>query len=74
MTKFNLNVSYNFTQGTGSVVMFGEAQGMNPGFQPSINLTFPLKPVPAAGSPDGATEAEVRAEAKAVLLAAAEAL
>ena len=39
-----------------------------------VQLTFQLKPVPTGGTPDAATAAEMKAEAKRILTEAAAAL
>jgi hypothetical protein len=68
-----LGLSYDFHSGNA-------VANLNKQFVPPSNafanvmVNFQLKPAPSGGTPDAATEAEIRAEAKQMLLEAAAAL
>jgi hypothetical protein len=68
-----IQLSYDFHTGMGVVSLNEQPVPPATGFK-NVMTNFQLKPTPTGGTPDAATEAELKAEAKAILLAAAAAL
>ena len=63
-------LSFDFNNGNG-VVQLNQPPTPPARINTQVTVIFPLRPKPTGGTPDAATEAELRAEAKQVLLAAA---
>jgi hypothetical protein len=71
---FQLNqVTFDFRSGMGTVALFEQPVPPSTAFK-NVSANFSLKPKPTGETPDAATEEEIKAEAKAALLAAAAAL
>lgn len=71
---FQLNqLTFDFHSGNG-LVSLNEAPTPPDTAYRQVMVNFPLKPAPTGGTPDAATAAELKAEAKRILLDAAAAL
>jgi len=68
-----VSLTFDFHGGNANVVL-NEPPTPPTGMYSTVQVQFPLKPVPSGGTPDAATAAEIRAEAKKRLMEAAAAL
>jgi hypothetical protein len=70
MTYQIVQLTYDFHSGAG-VVSLNEAPTPPQTAYRQVMVNFPLKPTPSGGTPDAATAAELKAEAKRILTEAA---
>jgi hypothetical protein len=66
-------LSYDFHNGNALANLNKKQESGSPDYA-TIMVNFKLKPTPSGGTPDAATQAEIRLEAKRLLLDAAAAL
>jgi len=67
------SLNFDFHGGTANVVLNEQPTPPSTNYK-MVQLSFQLKPVPTGGTPDAATAAEMKAEAKRILADAAAAL